>query len=238
MSKARTIPWKRIAVEAAAIVLSILLAFAIDAWWAEKSERAIEQEALETLRGDFLASSENLAGLLLALSDARVIFARFASATPAELASMDSDSVRPIIGSFVITATFDPLTATLDSLSNDGRLGLISDPELLRHLSSWQRSLDDIRANNQELRAESLRVRRAMEKHGGPFNRWGRSLDDIELLKEADGKTLAMLWEDEEFMGKARSHHYALSGYLWELRGLDENLNAILMVLDRIIAQR
>lgn len=237
MSKTRTIPWKRIAVEAAAIVLSILLAFAIDAWWAEKSERAIEQKALETLRSDFLASSENLAGLLLALSDARVIFARFESSTPAELESMDSDSVRSIIGSFVITATFDPLTATLDSLSNDGRLGLISDPELLRNLSNWQRSLDDIRVNNQELRAESLRVRRAMEKHGGPFNRWGQSLDDIELLKEADGKTLAMLWEDEEFMGKTRSHQYALSGYLWELRRLEENLDAILTMLDRIIAQ-
>ena len=38
------IPWKRISVEAAAIVASILLAFAIDAWWAELAEDRDEHE--------------------------------------------------------------------------------------------------------------------------------------------------------------------------------------------------
>lgn len=39
MTESRIIHWKRIAVEAAAIVISILLAFAIDAWWVEKKDR-------------------------------------------------------------------------------------------------------------------------------------------------------------------------------------------------------
>jgi hypothetical protein len=38
MADSRIIPWTTIAVEAVAIVLSILLAFAIDAWWTEKGE--------------------------------------------------------------------------------------------------------------------------------------------------------------------------------------------------------
>jgi len=33
------IPWKRLVLEATAIVASILLAFAIDAWWDERQDR-------------------------------------------------------------------------------------------------------------------------------------------------------------------------------------------------------
>jgi hypothetical protein len=54
MVDAQKIPWKRLSVEAAAIVGSILLAFAIDAWWEDRIERQAEQWLLERLRADFV----------------------------------------------------------------------------------------------------------------------------------------------------------------------------------------
>jgi hypothetical protein len=237
MREPQTIPWKRIAVEATAIVISILLAFAIDAWWDEKKERDVEHRTLEALRSDLVASSEELDRLLEGLAAARTNFARFQAATPAELIKIDPEAVRPIVISLVTPASFNPITATHDALSNDGRLGLISDPELLRHLSNWQRALDDIEANSIDLHAESVRVLRSMEIYGGPFIRWRRSLDDLEVLQRPDGETLAVLRQDADFMGKARMHQYTLSGYLLELRRLDENLDAMLTLLDELIAQ-
>ena len=231
------IPWKRIAVEAAAIVISILLAFAIDAWWAEKKEKDVERRTLQALRSDLIASNEELDRLLRGLADARSNFARFQSATPAELTKADPETVRRIVISLVTPASFNPITATHDALSSDGRLGMISDPELLRHLSNWQRALDDIEANSIDLRAESVRVLRSMEEYGGPFIRWRRSLDDLEVLQRADGEILAVLRQDPEFMGKARMHQYTLSGYLLELRRLDDNLESTLALLDQVIAQ-
>jgi hypothetical protein len=50
----QAIPWKRISVEAGAIVASILLAFAIDAWWLERQERGFEQETMAALLDEFL----------------------------------------------------------------------------------------------------------------------------------------------------------------------------------------
>jgi hypothetical protein len=237
MTEPRIIPWKRIAVEAAAIVVSILLAFAIDAWWAEKKERDVEHEALQALRSDFIASRDNLAGLLQYLAETRTNFARFQSATPSELAEISPDEIRGIVTSLTIPDTFDPVTATLDALTTDGRLGLISEPQLLRHLSNWQRALDDIEANSLDLRAAAIRVRRAMELHGGPFIRWRRSLDDLEVLQRADGEALIAMRQDADFMGKARSHQYALSGYLFELRRLAEILDSTSALLDEITAQ-
>lgn len=47
------IPWKRLSVEAAAIVASILLAFSIDAWWDDRQQRTEEQIILQALLNDF-----------------------------------------------------------------------------------------------------------------------------------------------------------------------------------------
>jgi hypothetical protein len=58
--KADKIPWKRLSVEAAAIVVSILLAFAIDAWWEDQARSSDEVESLELIRRDLETSIELL----------------------------------------------------------------------------------------------------------------------------------------------------------------------------------
>ena len=60
MTDEQRIPWKRLYVEAAAIVASILLAFAIDAWWEDRQERVLEQQYLASLKADFQADIEEL----------------------------------------------------------------------------------------------------------------------------------------------------------------------------------
>ncbi len=60
MSETQNIPWKRIAVEATAIVASILLAFAIDAGWQEYVEDQREREVLNALLDDFETTKANI----------------------------------------------------------------------------------------------------------------------------------------------------------------------------------
>ena len=196
MADRQVIQWQTIAVEAAAIVVSILLAFAIDAWWAGKRENDVEQEALQALRSDFILSREQMGQVLRSLKGAREDFAIFQSASPAELNEFNADAIQLTLTGLSKNHTFDQVTATLDALANDGRLGLISDPELLRNLSKWRRELDNIDDISFELRAESVLVRRAMERHGGPFMRWSRSVDDFDVLAKASGETFASMRQD------------------------------------------
>ena len=56
MEESQQIPWKRILVEATTIVVSILLAFAIDAGWQNRTEGIVETQYLEALREDILSS--------------------------------------------------------------------------------------------------------------------------------------------------------------------------------------
>jgi hypothetical protein len=60
MANTQIIPWKHTAVDALAIVGSILLAFAIDAWWEDRQIRVEEQQVLLGLQEEFLANHEVL----------------------------------------------------------------------------------------------------------------------------------------------------------------------------------
>jgi len=51
------IPWPRMFAEALAIVVSILLAFGIQAWWEERQDRAVEQALLTGLVEDLRQDS-------------------------------------------------------------------------------------------------------------------------------------------------------------------------------------
>ena len=63
MTETQSIPWKRLSVEAAAIVASILLAFAIDAWWNDRQQHDSEQIVLQTLLDDLRVKKVLLADM-------------------------------------------------------------------------------------------------------------------------------------------------------------------------------
>ncbi|MDJ0940551.1 MAG: hypothetical protein QNJ00_12400 [Woeseiaceae bacterium] len=60
MLRTSEIPWLRILAEGTAIVVSILLAFAIDAWWQERTEADQERAQLEALLAEFVSAREHL----------------------------------------------------------------------------------------------------------------------------------------------------------------------------------
>jgi hypothetical protein len=61
MTKIQDIQWKRVFVEAVAIVASILLAFSIDAWWGERQEFRETEKMVAALQVDFAQSKATLA---------------------------------------------------------------------------------------------------------------------------------------------------------------------------------
>ena len=60
MDRPQQIPWLRITAEGVAIVVSILLAFSIEAWWQARNEAAEERELLQALLDDFQATKEEI----------------------------------------------------------------------------------------------------------------------------------------------------------------------------------
>lgn len=137
------IPWRRIFVEGVAVVLSILLAFSIDAWWDRRVERREAAEHISALRSDFLATIDEL-DRGAAVHNLRLGAAQALISVPkAETMALGYDSIQSLLGATVRTTTVDPYTAALNSLVGSGQLSLILDGTLRARLADWRRLIED-----------------------------------------------------------------------------------------------
>lgn len=152
MSETQKIPWKRISVESAAIVASILLAFAIDAWWENRTDRGEERELLFALQ---LELQKNIA-----LVDSSLVFRRAVLASTTELLEVSAHNVRMpateldnLLGALVWWRFTQPSTGVLQSLVQGGKLSLVELKTLrseIASLSTHYQYLDQIERQHYE----------------------------------------------------------------------------------------
>jgi hypothetical protein len=135
MSKIRQIPWRRILVEGAVIVVSILLAFSIDAWWNIRIEQQREREQLVSMRAEFQAG---LSGLDEVLNSVQGHAENVDSFIALLKAAGDEPALIPgsLLGSAITWRTSDVSSSTLDALLASGELNLLRNVKLRASLAS------------------------------------------------------------------------------------------------------
>jgi hypothetical protein len=148
MQKVRDIPWSRIGAESVAIVVSILLAFAINAWWGDRLERGLESQQLERLRAELQGNLELLDGFRSAQrpfqrsidSGLQILeMIETAQAESAETISVPMSLLWPVTQA----NTFEAETAVLDGLVRSGGLDVVRDQRVVIALAAWERSVRD-----------------------------------------------------------------------------------------------
>jgi len=170
------IPWKRLSVEAAAIVASILLAFAIDAWWNElKSDRAVG-EVLKAVRSEMQFNVEAL-GISIVRHEEIVA----AIGTAQNYGTSDGLPRKAVIN----VEVFEPNTGALDTLVATGLIGDIDNIDLRISLGAFARLAQDL--NERESRAVEFRdaARRRIAEIGDPiWNQadWDHISSDVHML--------------------------------------------------------
>jgi hypothetical protein len=136
-------PRRRILAEGVAIVVSILLAFAIDAWWDEARERSRERTVLTGLRAEFEANRTRL-GANLAQHEGTHEAAVALMDLSDSGAALPPDSMAYLLRRvFVDAYSYNPSGGVLEGLIASGELGLIRDTELRGLLASWPGQLDE-----------------------------------------------------------------------------------------------
>lgn len=135
----------RIFAEGIAIVASILLAFAIDAWWERRSEREQALELAASLHGDFAASQAHveqwLAGNRRILEALEALLAAVESRPIGEEVTVPMSAIVGSIGA----PTYSPTDTTLSAAISSGQIELIVDHELRNALALWLQQVDDTR---------------------------------------------------------------------------------------------
>ena len=126
----RMIPWLRIGAEATAIVVSILLAFSIDAWNEQRADRTLEAEYLQRI-GDELRDAKAVLESIIRSADGNLLSAPdLTEFFDGRMAERDYQRLVVAIASFGANPLLGFDVSTFDDLVSTGRLGLISDPEV------------------------------------------------------------------------------------------------------------
>jgi len=146
------IQWRGLLAESVAVVLSILLAFAIDAWWDGRQEKGRERDLLAGLRTDFESSRPGLEGRL-------TLARRMAAGTVGLLDRIEArGTARDVIvpDSLILAVlggpTYEPATNTLDAAVASGEIELLESVELRTELANWRRLISDTREDELEVR--------------------------------------------------------------------------------------
>jgi hypothetical protein len=145
MDAYRKIPWPRIAVEGAAIIASILLAFSIDAWWDDKQQHNAEQVVLENLLEDLRDKQELLNDMNRhnqAIVDSIEILLRVGVGLQEK---PSNEMIDRLIGDTWWESSDSVWeSAPMNLLVAGGSLSLITNPRLAQELGSLQTAIDRV----------------------------------------------------------------------------------------------
>ena len=126
------------------IVISILLAFAIDASWEARSDRLAEEAIIEGLRGDFEANLLQIDELWREHLWADTTLARFFDSAVPDSEAEAEDLVQKASLGLQVGSLLDPTMGSLEMLLSSGRAELTSRPDLLAVLWQWKMQVEDL----------------------------------------------------------------------------------------------
>jgi len=137
MNETNRIAWKRLTVEAAAIVGSILLAFAIDAWWEDRNESELERRQLTAVLTEFEENAELLRQARTQYEQRYMDALRVLKYMRDGATGLDSAEIEESFRGLIIGGTSHLETSAHDGLLASGELNLIRDKELRNRLAAW-----------------------------------------------------------------------------------------------------
>lgn len=160
MAEPRIIPWKRIGVEAAAIVASILLAFAIDAWWDARVELSRSKAQLRTLQIEFGEVEAHLQQYEVRLLNLRQAVSDLLSHIGPDTQLQSIDSLYILMDRSFRASRMELPTASLQALLASGELSDDSAENLNALLAAWPAQVSKLRNQSgllEENREEIIR---------------------------------------------------------------------------------
>ena len=237
MTDTNTVHWKRISIEALAIVASILLAFAIDAWWANVQERGFEHEILLSLQEEFQDHRDELEQQRIthtSLLGAVLSLISFANTGVYDDSQFSIDRQMFLLR---VPVTTDFGSGVRDALISSGRIEVISNKPLRFEIAEWASVLDELKDDQQHgVKIVFDMVLPYLIREGVPTASLVRGLNGSELISYSriladQPDVVERLFTDPEFLTILEVRYGFLNHALGEYDSLIEATDSILVKL-------
>jgi len=220
--------------EAVAIVLSILVAFGIDAGWDEWQERDDEAELLVALRAEYETNLELVQEVIDGHASHIADVSIAAGLAPADYDTISANTASRLVLSLANPWTFDPALGTTETLISSGRIAVIRDRELTEMLTTFVNFVEDAEEDADYVRSGAVYVWQREYRLGGPwFNHDVETsmqgpLRRLDFIPSATPDDLRRLWADSVVRGGALMNQINTAYYLVELVRIRGQIEAIL----------
>jgi hypothetical protein len=135
----------KILAEGILIVFSILLAFAIQAWWDERKERIEEHKLLVNRQTDFTKNKELLESSIGRFTMTIKNSQRFMDYIQPGQPPSERQLADSVLFKHLLWHTYDPIVGTLNSAIASGHISLIENEGLRTELAEWQDLVEDMK---------------------------------------------------------------------------------------------
>jgi hypothetical protein len=138
----KEIHWPQIFAEGAAIVVSILLAFGIDASWDQWQEHREEQRILGSLLDELKSNQAHLAERVQWQKDVMLATRQLLNEAATSNSTLSSDSIDYLVGSaswFNNASTFE--MSAVDAVILGGNLSIVENETLRQRITGWSREV-------------------------------------------------------------------------------------------------
>ena len=143
----RRVEWRSILAEGLVILLSILAAFALDAWWDGERERDVRRQLLSDLRTEIEGNQAQLSETLVRQRTRIGRVDLYLELLTDPSLDVAEDSMVSLRDSLWLNPTFDPAFGVLDLLIQSGELVLVEDGQLRRRLAGLTGAMNDFVSN-------------------------------------------------------------------------------------------
>lgn len=226
---AETVRWRRLVLESAAVVGSILLAFAIDAAWDLRQELAEERELLLGLRQELAENQSIIEQSRAETQEALGLLQDFLAGPPDESTTEPSAEAwgqiyRPMIRDW--TGSFT--TGFVDAATSSGRLALIQNPEVAASIARFRRALEDVDHMAERLGLISVRASEVL----GRFRPVDAAFTASPNPWGIDPRMARTFFQDREVTGLVSARVVYYMGYLFVLQALEARIGEALELVD------
>ena len=217
----------RLVVQGVGVVISILIAFGIDAWWDSRGEHRLEAEYVSSLRSEIRAALGEVASDLESrrrLSDQLNLF--FSNGP------LPTDSLRVLLRSASGVSNISPPSAVLDDLVSSGRLQLLRSAELREALMLYRQMLGKIEINEDAHRHfVNERFVPYLSDHVRLWGVTNRAANDSRFIQPASNADLDKLQRDPRFHNLLLERQRALQRGLSRVESTVEHLTRLKALL-------
>lgn len=125
------------------VLIGVLLAFMLNSWWIYEKESQTKKVILSNLMDEMKYNNQELQQTLtideFVLRNANALEGLLKLSKPGESVVVPDT----ILGAFIIAATNNPSTGSLNSILSSGKIDYLTDNELITSIITWNNKLDD-----------------------------------------------------------------------------------------------